>query len=177
MSALLIGALLLVAGAGENDGPILLLPVDGPPAAAVALEAALARTLRHRLGDDAVLSHGELNVTLTAERTKDMLGCDDVACLDDVLGALGGRWAIGITLVEGEPLNEVVLILRDLYDAHRTFRIERRTPSLMPARLDGLAADLATSIAEATGWKSPPTKSATDLADAPRPAGSGGRFE
>lgn len=149
---LLVTALLLAAEAPAADSPLLLMPVDGPEASAAAFEAELARALRAKLGADAVVTTTEINLALSAERTKDVLGCDDVACLNEILGALGGRFALGVQLREGTPLSDVTVILRDLSDATRTFRLERRAPSLMPARLEPLATDLVDGILAVTGW-------------------------
>jgi len=150
----------------SEDGPLLILPIDGPESAARAFEGELARSLRSRLGQAAITTMAEVDVALSAERTRDVLGCTDVSCLAEILGALGGQWALGVTLVEGETLSDVVVILRDLHDATRTFRLERRTPSLVSARLRDLAEDVAIGIMASAGWQS----STADAA----PAAAGG---
>jgi len=138
------------------EAPWLLLPVAGPEAASQAFEAELARALRARLGEAGVVTMAEINVSLSAERTKDLIGCTDVACFAEILGALGGRFALAVTLVEGEPLAQVAAILRDLTDASRAFRVERHTPSLMPARLRDLADDIAAGLLQSAGMQAVP---------------------
>ncbi len=132
--------------------PLLVLPPDGPAAPAADLQAELARALRARLGATAVLTTAELAASLSAERTKDVLGCDDVACLNELLGALGGRWALALVVTPGPPVGLVTAILRDLEDAGRSFRIERRVLDLVPGRLGGLAESLADALLLSGGW-------------------------
>ncbi len=150
----------------STERPLLVLPIVGPESSSAALEAELARALRARLGERAVVSVRELDVSVSAERTKDVLGCSDVACFAELLGALGGDWVVGVTLVDAQPLAEVTAILRDLGDPLRAFRVERRAPSLLPARLGGLAVDLADGLCGVAGW--------AEVGDAAPAAGAGG---
>ncbi|MEK7705046.1 MAG: hypothetical protein AAB426_08815 [Myxococcota bacterium] len=161
MSVLLVVAPSSAAGAPTEPvrDAVLVLPTRSSTldAGATAVLDSLILSVASRAESLKVASLGDVNAVVSAERLKDVLGCDDVTCASEIGSALGVAWLLTSS---AERVGTEILITLTMLDARRAevrSRSVGRVPSDNQASwVEGLGALMAAAVDESAERLTPP---------------------
>lgn len=133
MKALLIAALMMISSVGSAEKEKVVVLTNS------SAELLFLDEARKFILDSGMvpIAQDELNAFFEAEKIKDLVGCDEISCYSEIIGAYGIRFVSTIRLID----KEVTIRIHDVSDGGWGAIVARRKIQTPPNK-DNLQSDI-----------------------------------